>query len=165
MSESLIVFKKYNGEKIGGSFEYDKKDKPLVNFLNTKAEQLIRDKISTIKTIYYNDEFIGYYSISMSTVDSGDLYDEKRSSTYSHPAILIGRLLVDKRFRGMHLGRKTIITIILLANHLNKLCACRFIAVDSKEDVVEFYKRVGFLPLGKDKQKNENTTTMLFDLK
>lgn len=165
MSEDLIIFKKYNGEKIGKSFEYEDKDKPLVNFLNKQAKKLIRDKISTIKTIYYNDEFIGYYSISMSTVDSGDLYDEKRSATYSHPAILIGRLLVDKKFRGMRVGRKTIITLILLAKHLNELCACRFIAVDSKKDVVGFYKKMGFLPLGEDKQKKEDTVTMLFDLK
>jgi len=164
MYKDLIIFKNYNGEKIDKSFEYEEKDEPLVKFFNKQSAELVKKRISTIKTITYNGQFIGYYSISMSSIEAGSLFDEKRSATWPHPAIIIGRILLDKRFRHGGFGTKVILSIIFLAKKLNQFCACRFIIVDAKKGVEGFYEKTGFLAVKKEKQRSGNTTTMLFDL-
>jgi predicted GNAT family N-acyltransferase len=165
MSKNLVVFKNYDEERIDNNFSYNKKDEPLVNFFNNQAKELIENKISTIKTIYLNGKFVGFYSVSMSSIESDKLFDEKRAATYAHPAIIIGRILLDKNYRKMGIGGKIIVSIIQIAKLLNKFCACRFIIVDSKKNVEKFYEKTGFVAIPKEKQQSKRTTKMLFDLK
>ena len=165
MSRGQIIFKKYNNEKIDQSFEYNKQDKPLVDFFNNKAKDFISNRVSTIKTISLNNKFIGYYAIAMSSVEASDLYDEKKAATFPHPCIKLGRILINKNLRGKRIGKSVIIHIIQIAQALNKHVSCRFIAVDAKKGVEGFYLKNGFIPIKQNKQKSEDTTTMLFDLK
>jgi len=193
MPEELIRFKKWNGEKIERPhFQFAKGDKPLVKFFNKDSKDCCDGRVSTIRTIYNSkDEFIGYYAIAMSQIDSSSLFDEKKVCTFPHPAIKLGRVLIDSRYRNKGkydkkgYGTAVIKNIIHIAQQLNeKFIACRFITVDAKTGVVEFYKKAGFQEIKeKDGNKfkhlkksilgilckakiNTNTTVpMLFDLK
>lgn len=160
----LVYFRNWDGEKIEDDFEYDKRDKPLVDFLNKRAEACVNGKVTTIKAIYSeNNEFIGYYAISMSYIEAEDLYDEKRVATFPHPALKLGKLLIDKRCRGQKIGTAAITHIVMLAKRLSDVVACRFVILDSKPWVVDFYKRNGFAVIGK-LEEGESTVPMLFDL-
>lgn len=164
MSE-LIYFRNWNGEKIDKeTFQYEKQDQPLVNFFNNQASSLVKGRVSTIKS-FYNEEnyFIGYYAISMSHIEAPNLYDEKRVATFPHPAIKIGRLLIDKNCRGKGIGRVAIKHIIMIAQKLNQFVACRFIILDAKPQAIGFYEKIGFVIIGKAR-KRADTVPMLFDL-
>lgn len=186
MSEELIYFKKWNGENIKRPmFQYDKKDKPLVKFLNKQAKECCEGRVSTVKTIYNSkEELIGYYAIAMSHIESSKLFDEKKVSTFPHPAIKLGRILLDSNYRGKKYGTAVLMHIIQTAQQLNdKFVACRFIIVDSKPKVVRFYQRNGFIEVKENKRgklrrliktlsfpvkkviSHNETIPMLFDLK
>lgn len=161
----LVYFKDWKGEKIGAGFEYDKRDKPLVDFLNKRAQKCVEGKVTTIKSIYNEaDEFIGYYALSMSYIEAAELYDEKKVATFEHPALKLGRLLIDKRCRGQKIGTAAITHIVMLAKKINEFVACRFIVLDSKPWVVEFYKLRGFVVIGEENSSEDDTVPMLFDL-
>jgi len=163
---SLVYFRNWEGEKIKeGVFEYGENDQPLVDFLNKKAEKFIRQRISTVKTIYFEGNFVGYYAIAMSSITASDLFDEKRTSTLPHPAIIIGKLLIDKKHRNKKLGSTTIVNIVRVAQMLHKHAACRFIIVDAKKGVEKFYESNGFQKImSEDAKKQTEITPMLFDL-
>lgn len=90
----LIYFRDWKGEKIESkSFEFNEGDEPLVDFFNDQVKDCVEGRVSTVKVMYNEkDEFVGYYAIAMSYIESGDLYDEKRVTTFPHPAIKLGRL-------------------------------------------------------------------------
>lgn len=162
----LVRFRDWDGEKIGDEFGFDKRDKPLIDFFNKRAEKFIDGRVTTIKSLYdENDNFLGYYAVSMSSIEAPDLYDEKRVATFPHPALKIGRLLVDKKLRGQKIGTAAIASIVQLAKAINRFVACRFILVDSKPWVVEFYQKNGFVVVGGEINENSSTVEMLFDLK
>lgn len=162
----LIYFRNWNGEEINKeTFQYEDLDKPLVEFLNNQALSLIQGRVSTIKSLYNeNKEFVGYYAISMSYIEAPSLYDEKRVATFPHPAVKIGRLLINKRHQGKGIGRAAIKHIIMIAQKLNEFVACRFIILDAKPHAVGFYEKVGFVVAG-NARKRKDTVPMLFDLK
>lgn len=160
----LVYFRNWNGEKIDKDFEYEKRDKPLADFFNKRAKSCIEGKVTTIRTIYDDEnKFIGYYVLSMSYIEAEDLYDEKRVATFPHPALKLGRLLIDKKYRGQRIGIAAITHIVMLAKKLNDFVVCRFIILDSKPWVVGFYEKMGFVVIGKI-DKKESTVPMLFDL-
>lgn len=164
---SLVYFRNWEGEKIDEkNFEYDKGDQPLVDFFNKRVEEFIEQRISTIKTIYFEDKFVGYYAIAMSSILADDLFDEKRTSTLPHPAIMLGKLLIDKQYRGKQLGSTAIVNIVYIAQTLHKHAACRFIIVDAKKGIEGFYGKNGFQKImSKKAKKQTKITPMLFDLK
>ena len=100
---------------------------------------------------------------------------DKHYSTY--PAVMIGRLGVNKRFQNLHIGTETLDFIkAWFTDPLNKT-GCRFILVDSynKYKNIKFYENNGFTFLfGSEKQEKEfrniplekelKTRLMFFDL-
>lgn len=95
----------------------------------------------------------------------------------SYPAVMIGRLGVDKSFQGLHIGTEVLDFIkAWFLDPLNKT-GCRFILVDSynKTKNIKFYENNGFTFLfGSEEQEKEfrnisydkelKTRLMFFDL-
>ena len=100
---------------------------------------------------------------------------EKHYSSY--PAVMIGRLGVDRQFQGLHIGTEVLDFIkAWFLDPLNKT-GCRFILVDSynTEKNIRFYHNNGFMFLfGSEEQEKEfrnipedkelKTRLMFFDL-
>ena len=57
----------------------------------------------------------------------------------SVPAVKIGRLAIDKTYKGMGLGRLIIRNLIADCVKLNQQIACRLITVDAYKDALPFY--------------------------
>lgn len=185
-----IKFENWRNEKINKeNFQWDPIDQPLVDFYNRFAKKFTKGRISTIKNIFdQNGKMIGYYAVAMSSTESSTLFDSKRDSSFPHPTLMLGRVLLCKTCRDRKIGTRVIDHVVMLAQNLNRFAACRFIAVDSKPHVQGFYKKMGFEAvepkpknfLGKTiffltsiprkifvliSKKSESTVTMLFDLK
>jgi len=85
----------------------------------------------------------------------------KRRQNY--PAVKVGRLAVNKEFRGQGIGRFIIDTVKGLL--LEKMdIGCRFITVDAYQSAFDFYIKNGFEFLSAE-DEGESTRLMYFDLK
>ena len=81
----------------------------------------------------------------------------------SVPAVKIGRLAIDKTYKGKGLGRIFIRNISDDCIELNKKIACRLITVDAYKEALPFYQRFGFEFLT-EKDEQEDIRQMFLDL-
>ena len=96
----------------------------------------------------------------------GDLNDflnnSKRRKHY--PALKIGRLAVDSRYEGMGLGERILKSICMMFRHGNRT-GCRFLTVDALASATGFYEAKGNFRFFTEKDKDDDTRLMYFDLK
>ncbi|HEY5536134.1 MAG TPA: GNAT family N-acetyltransferase, partial [Ignavibacteria bacterium] len=71
-----------------------------------------------------------------------------------YPAIKIARLSVDSRFEKKGIGTHLLYAAIGKTLSICKSVGCRYILVDSKPEVIGFYKKYGFQEIEKNKKKN-----------
>lgn len=95
---------------------------------------------------------LGYYTISTAQIGVEDIPPDqvkKRLPAYPVPAIIIGRLAVDKSTKGKGLGAKILKTIFSNAVAISKnptSPAFKFIVVDAKNEKAKaFYEKYGFV--------------------
>ena len=74
----------------------------------------------------------------------------------SYPAVLIGRLGVNREYQGTpsHVGQQLMTFIKDWFRHEDNKTGCRFIVVDAynEERVLKYYDKNGFLPLYKTEE-------------
>jgi GNAT superfamily N-acetyltransferase len=121
----------------------------LDRYFRTQAGQDVRKHIAAPFILIAPDDAIaGYYTLSAASIAFPDLPPEitrKLPKYPSIPATLIGRLAVDRRYRGFGYGR------LLLADALYRAqrseIASFAVIVDAKDDNAgRFYQRESFLP-------------------
>lgn len=91
------------------------------------------------------DHIAGFYTLSMYSVNLSDIpaQIQKKLPKYPHlPAVLLGRLAVDLRFRGKRIGE------LLLLDAMNRALDSQIswwaMIVHSKEKSLSFYLKYGF---------------------
>jgi GNAT superfamily N-acetyltransferase len=138
------------------SGEHDRKsfccgEEALDRYLQTQATQDIRRNIANcfVAVEIASGKVAAYYTLSAASIPLVDLPPEqvKHLPRYpTLPAVRIGRLAVDERFRGRGLGA----AIVADAGRrtIRADAAAFAILVDAKNDrAVEFYQRQGFSAL------------------
>ena len=89
----------------------------------------------------------GFYTLSMSSVLLKELPDDiiKKLPKYPNiPAILLGRLAVDLKYRGQRLGEYLLMDA--LRKSLSNQIAAYCVVVDAKDQAaIGFYKKYGFI--------------------
>jgi len=81
-----------------------------------------------------------------------------------YPSVKIGRLAVSKKYAGCGFGRIMLNTVARMYMENEQKAGCRFISVDARIEVCDFYERNGFRFLT-DKDAGNNQRVMYFDLK
>lgn len=121
----------------------------LDRYLQTQASQDARRRIANcfVAAPFGTTTIAGYYTIAASSIPIGDIADAKRLPRYPLvPAVLVGRLAVDRRFAGKSLGAA------LLADAIHRSATAEpavfAIVVDAKDErAAGFYRHLGFVPL------------------
>ena len=157
---------------------FDCEDEDLNDFLFNEAVPYQKELLATTFVMENDKQTLGYYSLLN---DSLQLKEEMFTSKSQFrkflrelmpypkrhlktiPALKIGRLAIDKTFKGKGLGRVIIDTIINHCIDLNEDQACRVITVDAYAQAVNFYHKIGFEFLTKLDEKEE-TRLMFLDL-
>lgn len=81
-----------------------------------------------------------------------------------YPAVKPARLAVDGSLQGQGVGSQLVdFSIGLTTQHIMPHAGCRFMVVDAKPGSVGFYRRKGFVEVGRTAQ-GQATTTMFVDL-
>lgn len=94
-----------------------------------------------------DDCIMGYYTLSAYAIPFDEISVElnKKLPFYNPlPAILMGRLAVDCRYRGQKVGSRLLVSAL---NHIKSLqIGCLVLVVEAKDDTaIAFYRHFGFL--------------------
>ena len=121
-----------------------------------------------------NGDLIAYFSLLNDTVRLEDtekstanrinrkIPNSKRRKHY--PALKIGRLAVDTRYARMGFGEEILRTIRTMFRYGNR-AGCRFLTVDALASATGFYQAKGNFRFFTEKDKDDDTRLMYFDLK
>ena len=157
---------------------FDCEDDDLNEFLFQEAIPYRKEKLATTFVVENNERTLGYYSLLN---DSLQLKEEMFTSKSQFrkflrelvpypkrhlktiPALKIGRLAIDKTFKGKGLGSVIMANIISKCIKMNQEQACRLITVDAYKQAVPFYQKMGFKFLIKG-DKDDTTRLMFLDL-
>lgn len=171
MDEIEIVHINKSHKSLIENFQTYEKD--LADFLQ---EDALDNHLRNISTTYLwfhkkTNELLGYLTLSTDSIRLTEPlrkeFTSKNINYKSLPALKIGRVCVDDRFRGKNIGKFMMFYTFKLVATINEQVGCRFVTLDAKrnkensKDSIHFYKKMGFNIL-RDRQKG--TTPMYKDM-
>lgn len=146
---------------------------PLKTFLEKDAWQFHEENIAKtfvlVDSIEAGARIYGYVSLTCSAVELEDGQkptSPARANNYpAYPAVKIVRLAVDKSMRGHGYGKQLL--DFAIANVTDKIMpnvGCRFLIVDSKQDSIKFYEKLGFILVNSEENREADNPMMFIDL-
>ena len=157
---------------------FDCEDDDLNEFLFEEAIPYRKEKLATTFVVENNERTLGYYSLLNDSLQlREDMFTSKsqfrkflrelmpypKRHLKTIPALKIGRLAIDKTFKGKGLGSVIMANIISKCIKMNQEQACRLITVDAYKQAVPFYQKMGFKFLIEG-DKDDTTRLMFLDL-
>jgi GNAT superfamily N-acetyltransferase len=111
-----------------------------------------RDTAATWVIVDAEDVVVAYASIAMTGIDrSAAPPSVARHAPDPVPALLLGRLAVDRGHTGLGLGTTLVAHVLATAVELNAIAACRAVVVNAlRTDVRRWWERLGFHPFDPD---------------
>jgi predicted GNAT family N-acyltransferase len=125
----------------------------LNHFIKSQASQLLKRHETVIYVAHDGAVVAGFYTLSACqiTQDCDPTYLKKQSPYTPIPCVLLGRLAVDMRYRGMGLGGDLLLSALKKCVHLSDSLGVAFVVVDAKDDTAKaFYQYYGFHALQSD---------------
>ncbi len=131
----------------------------LNHYFYTKASQDVRKGLTNCFVMIdeYNKKIVGFYTLAPHLINVSDITLVKGmdSGGYKHiPAILVGRLAIDKNYTGNRLG--TLLIIDAIKKTINSPTGAKTLIVNAKDNSINFYKRLNF------KSFNEEKNTLFY---
>jgi GNAT superfamily N-acetyltransferase len=108
-----------------------------------------RDTAATWVIVDTADAVVAYASIAMTGIDrSAAPAPLSRQAPNPVPALLLGRLAVDRRHQGRGVGTALLAHVLATAQELNLKAACRAVVVTALNPVLRrWWEHLGFHPL------------------
>ena len=109
---------------------------------------MTQPQISTVYAVKYEGKPIAYFTLSMAAVkvkilQEVDVFREIEFKTY--PAMLVGHMGVDKKYRNKKIGSSILRHCLGLAQKLNEDIACSLIVLHTIRQKIPYYKdKCGF---------------------
>lgn len=129
-------------------FKCDKDDDNGCNdFIHNEneAKKYQKERHGVTYLFFYEETMIGYVTLAMSSISAERL--AKGSETIRldfYPCLLIGRLAVDNDWRKLDIGTYLADWSTGLALEMSEEIGCRYVALETKENKVQFYAKCGF---------------------
>lgn len=126
---------------------FDCGDEVLNGFIKQQANQIIRRNETVIHCAVKDQTVIGFYTLSSCEIRRSvdDVLLKKQSPYTPIPCALIGRLAVDKNYKGQGIGADLLLHALQTVVNLSKHIGMAFVVVDAKnEQAKAFYERYGF---------------------
>ena len=157
---------------------FDCGDIDLNDFLRNDAKNYLRSMLAVTYLVKIKEKIVAYFCLSYDGLTRTTILTEeektlwnrvgrkipnsKRRKTY--PAVKIGRLAVAKKYAGLGLGKRLLLSVREMYINEPHHAGCRFITVDAYYSALDFYEKNRFRYLT-TKDKDEDTRAMYFDLK
>jgi len=126
---------------------------PLDRYLKQQASQAVKRGLAAVYLLIESatNDIAGYYTLNSFTLGLSELPPEhaKKVGRYpAVPAILIGRLARDERYRGQGIGELLMTEALSTSLNLSKKLGVWAVVVDAKDDHARrFYESFGFMPV------------------
>lgn len=110
-------------------------------FIHKNPRQYVDNHVSTIFTVRYYKEIVAFFTVSMSSIGKKNIeLNDKINVTFSdYPALLLGQMGVDKKFRKRGLGQYICKYCSGLGQRLDNDVACAFIILQTTKEIAENY--------------------------
>lgn len=139
------------GEQDRGAFNSG--SAPLDRYLREQATQDMRRRVAACFVALQDGQIAGFYTLASASVPLGELPPSvaKKLPRYpTVPAIRMGRLAVDQKFKGQGLGAALLADA--LTRSLQSEIAAYALIVDAKdEQAATFYRHHGFIAFAKSR--------------
>ena len=111
-----------------------------------------RDTAATWVILDARDAVVAYATIAMTGIDRSAVPPSvAKQAPDPVPALLLGRLAVDRRHSGQGIGTALVTHVLATAVELNTKAACRAVIVSAlNSDARRWWERLGFRPLDPD---------------
>jgi GNAT superfamily N-acetyltransferase len=119
----------------------------LDTYLHRYAKNNHKKSIGKTFLLLEEEQTIGFYTVSMASVDFNKLPDKIMAGhpKYPVPVARIGRLAVDKKYKSKGFGKFLLMDALTRIFDASRAVAAYAILVDAKNlDVAKFYERFGF---------------------
>lgn len=124
---------------------------PIMDKWAAKHSSSARKRGTAVVYVSYCDDVVaGFYTLSAHSVSRADVNGGwlVRNTPEQVPAVLLGMLGVDRRFKGSGLGASLLRDAIENSQKIAALAGARALVVDpSSEAAAAFYSHFGFTPL------------------
>lgn len=159
--EDLVLISEYDGST--SSFTCG--SEPLDEFIQEQALEFSHRHLGETWLLCNDDDIVAFYTLAPASVPndsySGDEtpeFGKLDDVHYPIPALLIARFGVATEYQGRGIGSELIDYIIVWAEQQE--LPFWFIQVDSKEESIQFYKRLTFVTSGEE--ANERGITSMY---
>jgi len=148
-------------KEIINNLDFDCGDEDLNDFIYENALKHLYEDLAVTYLCMIDDIVLGFISISNASVKIMKKHKKEMKFQYSEfPAVKIGRLAIDKRYKGMGIGTYLIKWLSGKSEIMGQEIGIRFLSLDAYEKSVDFYKKLGFY-IYDNKKRN---IPMYFDL-
>lgn len=123
---------------------------PLNRYLREQSTQDVRRRVAAcFVALSDRDQIAGFYTLAATSVLLSGLPEstQKQLPRYpTVPAVLLGRLAVDKKFAGQGLGAALLADALYRSAH-SDIAAYALVANAKDKTAADFYRYHGFIPL------------------
>jgi predicted GNAT family N-acyltransferase len=116
------------------------------DFLKTKALIYSKNNLASLWRVKYKGKIVAFFTLSMSSIGLEEVPRSRqiKEMTARYPALLIGQMGVDKKYRGRKIGDAICKHCIGLARKFNERVACACITLQTTEDKASYYQQYFF---------------------
>jgi GNAT superfamily N-acetyltransferase len=123
----------------------------LNDFIRVDCPIHISQRLSYTRLALYENDIVGYISLLADSIalhiTVREWLIQKNITIQQVPALKVGRLGIENRYKGRNIGTALMKYAVGVAFRMNDELGvgCRFITVDSDQDAVGFYTKMGFV--------------------
>ena len=119
-----------------------KDEQGLQEFIEKEALNYQQENLGVTYLILLNEKVVAFLTVAMTSIFVERMKEEEKLAGVpfeNYPALLLGRLGVDNRFRHKQLGTKACSWCLGLARDLSKRIGCKYVVLHARDAVVPFY--------------------------
>jgi ribosomal protein S18 acetylase RimI-like enzyme len=126
-------------------------------YFRNRANQDMQRKLAAVFVLAQGSTVLGYYTLSSYGIDAGELPKQVISKlpTYPRlPAVLIGRLARDDKYRGQEIGQMLLVDVLRRSLSSTATVGAIAVVVEAEnEKARKFYSDYGFIKIPDNNDK------------
>lgn len=133
-----------------------KDEQGLQEFIQTQARDYQERDLGVSYLVLIKGEVAAFVTVAMTSIALEKMEEGEKvagAPFENYPALLLGRLAVDKRFRRRKIGSKVCSWCLGLARDLSGRVGCRYVVLHARDAVVPFYASNFFVLSEPEKDK------------
>jgi GNAT superfamily N-acetyltransferase len=123
----------------------------LNDFIRVDCPLHISQRLSFTRLALYENDIVGYITLLADSIalhiTEREWFIQKNITVPHVPALKVGRLGIENKYKGRNIGTALMKYAVGVAFRMNDdlSVGCRFLTVDSDQDAVGFYAKMGFV--------------------